>query len=121
MVVKVKKNNGDGGKGGGKRVSGAAIKYVRERSVAKGLGTLTRKQAVKKVRKHISADKAGRSYKYDFAGDGAGVKDRDFGTKQNNGARKRMGTRKNITVKANVKGAKEYGTGKVLTKKKATS
>jgi hypothetical protein len=100
-----------------KRVS-AGVKYLLEKREG-----LTRKKAVIRTKANITADRANRSYGggFDWAKDGIGAKDIDMGTKRNNIARKGMGKKRNITVKANVKGAKKMGTGKVIHRKKVTA
>jgi len=101
-------------------VDAKAVKYVMDRRKAKG-AAVTRKQAVTIVRKNTTADRNGRAYKYDFAKDGAGVEDKNFGKVKNNKARIQMGKKKNITVKANVKRATSFGTGKIIHRKKETT
>lgn len=68
----------------------AAVDYVMARRKKMGQ-KMTRAQARVQVRKNIRADRKDRAYKYDFAGDGAGSEDRDYGTKANNRARKKHG------------------------------
>jgi hypothetical protein len=68
----------------------AAIDYVQKRQAKRG-NVLTHKQAAVRVKKNIRSDSKDRAYKYDFAGDGAGKKDIDYGSKANNAARKKHG------------------------------
>jgi hypothetical protein len=58
----------------------------------KALGkAVTRQQARQIVKKNIRSDKRHAAYKYDFAGDGSGKKDKDYGTKRWRKSMKRHG------------------------------
>lgn len=93
------------------RPSKAAIKRVRQNAKKNGK-TLTKEQAINKAARQTKIDKeGGGAQRFDFAGDGAYTKDKDFGTKKNNERRAKMGKER-----ANVKGAPKYGTGKKLKK-----
>ena len=90
----------------------AAIKRVRQNAKKNGK-TLTNEEAVKRATRQTRIDKeGGGAARFDFAGDGAYTKDKDFGSKRNN--QRRAATGKD---RANVKKADRYGTGKRFTDK----
>ena len=99
---------------GGKAYLAKGVKYLMSKNPR-----MNRARALARAKANVKADRANRSYGggFDWAKDGIGAKDRDMGTAANNAARKRMGAKKKITVRANVKNASKMGTGKVLIKK----
>ena len=58
-----------------------AVDYVLARRARRGQD-LTRHQARAIVRKNVRMDRKRTAYRHDFAGDGAGRKDKDYGTKK---------------------------------------
>lgn len=85
-----------------------AVVHIKEKVKAKGK-KITHPEALVRAKKAIQADRAHRAFKFDFALDGAGTKDKDFGTRENNEAR-----RKAAMKRANVKNALKPGTGRKL-------